>query len=75
LARSRSNSIQAVRAFVRLREILSTHRELARKLEELEKKYYENFRVVCEAIRQLMAPHAPTAKKGRTGFHAKWNSR
>jgi hypothetical protein len=61
-------SIQVVRAFVRLREILSTHKDLARKLDELEMKYDENFRVVFEAIRQLMAP-PPAAKKGRIGFH------
>jgi len=64
-------SIQVVRAFVRLREILSTHKDLARKLEELEKKYDENFRVVFEAIRQLMVLPAPTGKKGRIGFHSK----
>ena len=63
-------SIAVVRAFVRLREILSTHKDLARKLEDLEKKYDENFRVVFEAIRQLMAPPPPaTGKKRRIGFH------
>ena len=62
-------SIEVVRAFVRLRQILSTHKDLARKLEELEKKYDENFRVVFEAIRQLMAPPVSPAKKGRIGFH------
>jgi len=65
-----SASIQVVRAFVRLREILSTHKDLARKLDELEKKYDENFRVVFEAIRQLMAPPTPPDKKRRIGFHA-----
>jgi hypothetical protein len=62
-------SIAVVRAFVRLREILSTHKDLARKLEELEKKYDENFRVVFDAIRQLMSPPPPaTGKKRRIGF-------
>jgi hypothetical protein len=65
-----SASIQVVRAFVRLREILSTHKDLARKLDELEKKYDENFRVVFEAIRQLMVPPTPPDKKRRIGFHA-----
>ena len=51
-------NIAIMRAFVRLREILSTHKDLARKLEELEKKYDENFRVVFKAIRQLMTPPA-----------------
>ena len=61
-------NIAIMRAFVRLREILSTHKDLARKLNDLEKKYDENFRVVFEAIRQLMTP-PPTPKKGRIGFH------
>src|SRR4029078_12044987 len=62
-------NIAIMRAFVRLREILSTHKDLARKLNELEKKYDENSRVVFDAIRQLMAPPAPTGKKRRIGFH------
>jgi len=62
-------NIAIMRAFVRLREILSTHKDLARRLDELEKKYDENFRVVFEAIRQLMAPPAPTGKRRRIGFH------
>lgn len=49
-------SIQVVRAFVRLREILATHKELAQKLEQLEKKYDKQFRVVFDAIKKLMAP-------------------
>jgi ORF6N domain-containing protein len=60
-------SIEIVRAFVRLRELLATHKELARKLEELEKKYDGQFKVVFEAIRQLMAPPAEKPK-GRIGF-------
>lgn len=48
-------SVQVVRAFVRLREILATHKDLARKLEELEKKYDAQFKVVFDAIRALMA--------------------
>jgi hypothetical protein len=49
-------SVQVVRAFVRLREILATHKDLARKMEELEEKYDAQFKVVFDAIRQLMAP-------------------
>jgi phage regulator Rha-like protein len=61
-------NIAIMRAFVRLRELLATHKELARKLDELERKYDAQFRVVFEAIRQLMAP--PTAaEKRRIGFH------
>ena len=61
-------NIIIMRAFVRLREILATHKELARKLEELERKYDAQFRAVFDAIRQLMAP-PPEAKKRRIGFH------
>ncbi|MEK7137384.1 MAG: ORF6N domain-containing protein [Patescibacteria group bacterium] len=60
-------SIQVVRTFVRLREILATHKDLARKLAELEEKYDEQFAVVFEAIRQLMTPVEPE-KKGKIGF-------
>jgi hypothetical protein len=62
-------SIEVVRAFVRLRELLATNKDLARKLDELEKKYDERFRVVFEAIRQLTAPPPPADKKRRIGFH------
>lgn len=59
-------NIEIMRAFVRLREILSTHKDLARKLEELERTYDAQFRVVFEAIRMLMTP--PEPPKGRIGF-------
>ena len=59
-------NIEIMRAFVRLREILATHKDLARKLEELEKNYDEQFRIVFEAIRQLMTP--PDPPKRRIGF-------
>jgi hypothetical protein len=49
-------NIAIMRAFVRIREMLATHKELARKLDEMEKKYDAQFKVVFEAIRQLMAP-------------------
>lgn len=61
-----------MRAFVRLREILATHKELARKLHELERKlgqHDEKFQIVFEAIRQLMAPPADATTKKRIGFH------
>lgn len=58
-------NIEIMRAFVRLRKILASHVELARKLEALEKKYDSQFKVVFEAIRQLMAPkEAPNKKIG-----------
>jgi hypothetical protein len=56
-------SIQIVRAFVRLRQILTSNRELAQKLAALEKKYDEQFKVVFDAIRQLMTPPEPKHKK------------
>jgi ORF6N domain len=61
-------NIAIMRAFVQLREILSTHKDLARKLDALEKKYDENFRVVFEAIRQLMAPPSAPDKTRKFGF-------
>jgi hypothetical protein len=49
-------NIEIMRAFVRLREILATHADLARRLDDLEKKYDKQFAAVFDAIRQLMAP-------------------
>ena len=60
-------NVEIMRAFVRLREILSTHKELARKLAELERKYDSQFAVVFKAIRRLMAPPVQRPK-GRIGF-------
>ena len=60
-------NIAIMRAFVRLRELLSTHKDLARKLEELEKNYDAQFRVVFDAIRQLMA-RTPESPRGQIGF-------
>jgi hypothetical protein len=60
-------NIAIMRTFVKLREMIATHKDLAHKLDELEKKYDAQFRVVFDAIRQLMAP--PTeAKKRKIGF-------
>ena len=59
-------NIEIMRAFVRLRELLATHKDLSRKLEELENKYNQQFAVVFEAIRQLMTP--PDPPKRRIGF-------
>jgi len=49
-------NIAIMRAFVKLREILATHQELARRFDEMESKYDKQFRVVFDAIRQLMTP-------------------
>jgi len=56
-------NIEIMRAFVRLRQMLSTHKELERKLITLEKKYDEQFKVVFDAIRALMAPPEKSKKK------------
>ena len=61
-------NIEIMRAFVRLRQILASNKELAKRLEDLEKKYDGQFRVVFEAIRQLMAPPEPEPPKKRIGF-------
>jgi hypothetical protein len=61
-------NVEIMRAFVRLRQLLSTHADLLRKLDALEKKYDAQFKVVFEAIRQLMAPPVQEPKKGRIGF-------
>ena len=63
-------NIAIMRAFVKLREILSTHKELAYKLKELEtkiEKHDEEIIAIFEAIRQLMAP-PPEKPKPRIGF-------
>lgn len=59
-------NIEIMRAFVRLRQLLASHEDLARRLDELEQKYDEHFKVVFEAIRQLMAP--PTQSQRQIGF-------
>jgi hypothetical protein len=67
--RAAQASVQIVRAFVRLRRMLASNAELARKLEALEKKYDRQFKVVFDAIRRLMSP--PDTKRREIGFHVK----
>ena len=62
-------SLYVVRAFVKLRELIASHKDLARKLDELEKKYDGQFQVVFEAIRQLMAIEEKPKRK--IGFLSK----
>jgi len=62
-------NIEIMRAFVRLRQLLLAHADLARKLDALEKKYDIQFKVVFDTIRQLMTP--PVTPKRRIGFHNK----
>jgi hypothetical protein len=63
-------NIAIMRAFVRLREMLLTNADLARKLADLEQKYDAQFKVVFDAIRQLMTP-PPAPPKPEIGFHVK----
>ena len=56
-------NISIMRAFSQLRALLATHADLARKLEELEKKYDAQFRVVFDALRQLINPPEPPRKQ------------
>jgi hypothetical protein len=65
-------SVLVVRAFARMRELLLTHRDLARRLADLEKtigRHDAEIRAVFEAIRRLLEQPSP-ARKGRIGFHA-----
>jgi len=61
-------NIQIMRTFAKLREIIYQHKDLARRLDELEKKYDAQFKIVFDAIRQLMAPPEPEPPKKRIGF-------
>jgi hypothetical protein len=56
-------NIEIMRAFVKLRQLLSTHADLTRKLDELEGKYDAQFKIVFEAIRQLMRMPEPPRKQ------------
>ena len=59
-------NISIMRAFVKLRELITTHAQLARKLQEMENKYDAQFRIVFDELRKLMVPSEP--KKKRIGF-------
>lgn len=61
-------NVAIMRTFVKLRRMLESSEELSRKLAELESKYDEQFRIVFEAIRELMIP--PEPKRNPIGFHA-----
>jgi hypothetical protein len=60
-------NIQIMRAFVKLRTILMEHKDLKRKIENMERTYDGQFRVVFDAIRQLCTP--PEQPKRQIGFH------
>ncbi len=61
-------NIAIMRTFVQLRRMLATNEALARKLADLEAKYDDKFRVVFDAIRQLMAPATVDQERRRIGF-------
>jgi hypothetical protein len=61
-------NIQIMRAFVKLRTILASHKDLLKKIEDMEKRYDSQFKIVFEAIRGLMVP--PEKPKRRIGFHS-----
>jgi hypothetical protein len=68
-------NIAIMRAFVKLREILSTHKELAHKLAQFERKiekHDDEIKVIFNAIRQLMSP--PESKKKKIGFRREHES-
>ena len=59
-------NIQIMRAFIKLKEMLSTHKDLKQKIEEMEKRYDYQFKIVFDAIKQLLEP--PVKPKGKIGF-------
>lgn len=64
-------NIQIMRTFMRLRELLASHKNLQRKIEEMEQKYDSQFQAVFETIKKILNP--PVKKEKRPiGFHAKY---
>ena len=64
-------NIEIMRTFVRLKKLLASHAELAKKLDSLEKKYDHQFKIVFDAIRQMLNPPKPIVPlkpKGPIGF-------
>ena len=64
--RAMAVNIEIMRTFVKLREMVSTHKKLAVKLEELEQKYDEQFKIVFDVLRQLLEP--PQKQNKQIGF-------
>jgi len=67
--RAISVNIEIMRAFVKLRQMLASNAELSRRLDELESKYDRQFKIVFDAIRQLMSP--PVAPQKQIGFRSR----
>ncbi|MFH0772384.1 MAG: ORF6N domain-containing protein [Candidatus Omnitrophota bacterium] len=62
-------NIQIMRTFIKLRRIVESHKELLNKIEVMEKKYDHQFRVIFEAIKEIIAP-LPEKPKRQIGFRA-----
>jgi len=60
-------SVYVVRAFVQLRKMIASNKELARRLDELEGRYDRQFKAIFDAIRELMTPPEPKPRR-RIGF-------
>ena len=67
--RAISVNIEIMRAFVKLRQMLASNAELSRRFDELESKYDKQFKIVFDAIRQLMAP--PARGRQEIGFRSR----
>ena len=61
-------NIQIMRVFTKLREMMITHKDLRRKIDEMEKKYDQQFKVVFEAIKSLITYPNESYKKTKIGF-------
>ena len=62
-------NVEIMRAFVKLRQMLASNAELSRRLDELESKYDRQFKVVFDAIRELMSP--PVRDRKEIGFRSR----
>jgi len=60
-------NIQIIRTFTKIRELLATHKDLQKKIENMEKKYDHQFQIVFDAIKQLITPSE--IKKRKIGFN------
>ena len=65
-------NIAIIRTFTKLREYLLTHKDLQRKIEDMEKRYNEQFQNVFQAIEELEEP-IKAKRKRQIGFHAKYD--
>ncbi|MBF0123312.1 MAG: hypothetical protein HQL21_07930 [Candidatus Omnitrophica bacterium] len=63
-------NIEIMRTFSQIREMVFSHKELSRKIDEMEKKYDKNFVVIFDALRKLLT--SPGKPKREIGFHAKY---